>query len=93
MKSPIPASGQKLRLDQIEGGQIDFCQKYHDGFSVLWDNSAIKRSIYYEERVAANPLALGFSEIFGNRRFSALFLKSIGLILPSLYRREMESLN
>jgi hypothetical protein len=51
--------------------------------SVLWDNSATKRSIYYEERSALNLLCFGFSEILEVDDFSPLFLEIDELILPS----------
>jgi len=76
MKSRFPLSGQKLHWT-IEGGQIEFWSKYHDGFCTLGQFSESSEQFYYEEAVLQNPLLLWGFRDFGNKTiFSALFLEN-----------------
>jgi hypothetical protein len=78
---PFPLLGKNYNWT-VEGGQLISGQNTTI-VSVLWDNLASKRSIYYEESSAANPLCFGVSEILEIGDFPVLVLDIGQITKPS----------
>jgi len=78
---PFPIQDKNYRW-KVEGGQLVSGQNTTI-VSVLWDNLASERSIYYEESSAANPLCFGVSEILEIGDFPVLVLDIGQITQPS----------
>lgn len=70
---PFPLLGKNYDWT-VEGGQLISGQNTTT-VTVIWDNLAVKRSIYYEERSTSNPLCFGISEVLEIGDFPALSLE------------------
>jgi gliding motility-associated-like protein len=78
---PFPLLGKNYSWT-VEGGQLISGQNT-TMVTVLWNNTATKRRIFYEESSAANPLCFGVSTILEIGDFPALSLEIGEIIQPS----------
>jgi len=78
---PYPLSGKSYNWI-ISGGTLIAGQNT-SSVSVLWDNTASNRSIFYEESSAVNPVCFGVSEILEVGDFPPLSLEVEGITRPS----------